>query len=123
MSKFDLSEMEYEIMKYFWKENRLLTSREVTQHFNENGHQWALQTVLTFLNRLVNKNALQVRRQGKRLLFQAAMTPAQYSGQFLKNTIAESFDGSVEDFFVALREMKTEFTEEQIAELRKIWDE
>lgn len=120
--KLNLSETEHRIMKYLWKVGKPLTATEIMQYFAENGTHWAAQTVQTFLSRLVKKGALVCIKEGKNR-YVPRMSPAQLSAKYLMDTIQENFGGSMNEFIVALRGIKSEMTDEQKKELRDFWDE
>ena len=45
-----LTETEYEILQKIWKLNRKVTSKELLGIFNEEGKNWKIQTLNTFLS-------------------------------------------------------------------------
>jgi len=58
-----ISESEWEVMRVLWDAGRPLTAAEVTQKL-EGRADWAPKTVRTFLNRLVQKQAVSAKKQG-----------------------------------------------------------
>lgn len=121
--KLGLTETQYMIMSYFWKENCELTVNMVQAHFSGCGYQWAVQTVQTFLENLVKKKALSIKRQGHQKKYYPSMDRLSYAAYWMKNMISENFDNGLDDFAVALSSFKNELNDEQKKELEKIWNE
>ncbi|RDV26015.1 BlaI/MecI/CopY family transcriptional regulator [Alteromonas aestuariivivens] len=88
-----LSEFELDVMHYFWKQ---------TQCSAKQIHQWigeqkpvAYNTVKTIVDRLEEKGAIiRVGKDGRALLFQAAVTQEELTPSVLPNFIKRFFGGS-----------------------------
>ena len=122
-NKLGLTETQYRIMSYFWKENCELTVSAVQSHFAGEGCAWAAQTVQTFLDQLVKKGALVIRRQGHQKRYYPAMDRLSFASRWMKTMVSQNFDNGLEDFAAALSGFKNELTDEQKKELEKIWNE
>lgn len=122
-NKLGLTETQYKIMSYFWKVNEELTVGAVQSHFSGEGTTWAAQTVQTFLDQLVKKGALSVRRQGHQKRYCPSMDRLSYASFWMKSMVSQNFDNGLEDFAVALSGFKNELSDEQKKELERIWNE
>lgn len=121
-AKLGLSETEYMIMSYIWKEKKEVLLRDVLNHFADFGHTWASQTVKTFLDNLIRKGALTFRWQGHQKVYYPAMSYKAFAAKWIKNMIFQNFN-SMDDYISAFCDVKDELSEEQKKELKQIWDE
>ena len=71
-----LSESEMEVMRVIWASPTPVTSAEMLERFSAKG--WKIQTVSTFLTRLVDKGALKMEKRGRGNLYSPALTPEEY---------------------------------------------
>ena len=78
MAKYNLSEAEYEIMEYIWKQNCMLKFSDIMEFLSEKGHEWRKQTVQTFLTRLIEKGVLKAQKDGNYRLYYPAMSEEEY---------------------------------------------
>lgn len=120
--KIGLSNSEYMIMSYIWDAGRDLLFGDIFQHFTENGHTWAAQTVKTFLDNLIRKGALAFRWQGHKKIYFAAMPKNIFASQWLKRVVEDNFDNT-EDFCQIFNELTGGLTSSQKEELERIWNE
>ena len=116
MTKYNLSDAEYEIMKYIWECDEPASFREILAYTGEIGHTWKKQTVQTFLTRLIGKGALQAERRGNRHYYSPTMTETEYLSEWTKELLNENFEGSLKKFMVAFTGGKT-LTESEAKEL------
>lgn len=121
-AKLGLSETEYMIMSYIWKEKKEVFLRDVLNHFADRGHTWASQTVKTFLDNLIRKGALTFRWQGHQKVYYPSMSYKAFAAKWIKDMIFQNFN-SMDDYISAFCDVKNELTEEQKKELKQIWDE
>ncbi len=122
-NKLGLTETQYMIMCYFWEKDCELTTGMVQAHFAENGYPWAIQTVQTFLEALVKKGALAIKRQGHHKKYYPPMPRLAYASIWLGQMITQNFDNGVEDFLTALAGFRNNMTKDQKEKLNKIWNE
>ena len=67
-----LSESEMEIMRVIWDADAPITAAQLLELFAHKG--WKIQTVSTFLTRLVEKGVLTVERRGRSNFYTPAVT-------------------------------------------------
>lgn len=94
-----LSEAELEVMSAIWETGEPVTSTELLKRFSGKG--WKIQTLSTFLTRLVEKGVLGVEKRGKSNLYAPALTPAEYRQRQARQVIEERYHGSLPDFLTA----------------------
>lgn len=116
----ELSETEMEIMEYFWKrgQGEALLTKDVRDYFATQGRDWKMNTVTTFLSRLVNKGMLKTEPKGKGFAFSVALTEEEYEYNKAKHLLDTQYDSSIKKFLVALSGGK-ELREEEIDELER----
>ena len=120
--KLGLSETEYMIMSYLWKRKGEVFLRDVVNHFTEEGHPWASQTVKTFLDNLVRKGALAFRWQGHQKVYFPSSDHTAFATKWIREMIRQNFN-SMDDYITAFCDVKEDLTNEQKEELRRMLDE
>lgn len=116
MSKNNITESEYEIMKVLWKREEALGLGEIMAQL---GDKWARNTVGTLLARLSEKDAIGVIKQGKSNLYYAIMKEKDYSMSETKSFLSKLYEGSVGNLVASLFENKA-LSDKEIDDLRKI---
>ena len=94
-----LSKSEMEVMEVVWSAHRPVTTGEMAARFSEKG--WKIQTVATFLTRLVEKGVWNVEKRGRGNLYSPAMTPDGYRSREARSVIDTLYHGSMLDFMAA----------------------
>ena len=94
-----LSESEMEVMRVIWASPSPVTSGEMLERFSAKG--WKIQTVSTFLTRLVEKGALKIEKRGRGNLYSPALTPEEYRRREARSVINTMYGGSMLDFMAA----------------------
>ena len=94
-----LSDSEMEVMRVIWASPTPVTSGEMLEHFSAKG--WKIQTVSTFLTRLVEKGALKIEKRGRSNLYSPALTPEEYRRREARNVVDTMYHGSMSDFMAA----------------------
>lgn len=83
---------------------------------------WKIQTMSTFLTRLVDKGVLQVSKRGKTNWFSPALSQQEYHKQKAKSVIDSMYHGSVLDFLAAFYGGK-KLERSELEELREWFEE
>lgn len=97
MRKFiKLSNTEYEIMELFWAEKRELTGAEIRSKYFHN--EKAIQTVNTFLNRLLIKGYLDSRKEGRQYIYRSICTENEYHQRMLEASLEKNYGLSMASF-------------------------
>ena len=106
-----------EIMQIIWNCGKPMTSSELLEIFTEKGKEWKGQTIATFLARLVGKNVLSAKKQGRANIYESRMSFEEYKSKESRSLLNTLYDGSVKNFLSTLYDGK-DITKEELAELR-----
>ena len=122
--KVRISESEWEVMRVLWDADRSLTASEVTQRL-EGRADWKPKTVRTFLNRLVQKQAISATKKGPagfELLHYAPMIDEPTTLHAEQETfLGRFFGGTIQSMLAAYIESGN-ITQQDLRELREMID-
>lgn len=118
--RISIGESELEIMKVLWQAGESVTSVEIGKKVESHG--WKKTTIATFLTRLTEKGAVAAEKQGKLYYYSPLISEDEYRNVQTESLIKNLYHGSVKELAAALFEGE-ELTEEDVAELRNIFDE
>ncbi len=107
-----ISESEWAVMKVLWSQAPC-SAGEVISALSRTDPNWHPKTVKTFLNRLVRKQALGFRKEGRAYVYRPLVTE-----QECVNAVSESFLGRV--FGGSLKPMLAHFVEQNKLSAREI---
>lgn len=111
-----ISEAEYEIMKIIWKEEDEVTTAKIIEELGED-NLWKHTTILTLAKRLVDKNVLKVRKEGKINYYSPTISKDEYKSYQADDFIEDMYGGSVKSLVASLYKNK-KISEEDIKELK-----
>lgn len=94
-----LSESEMEIMRVIWDTGAPITAAQLLELFAHKG--WKIQTVSTFLTRLVEKGVLTVERRGRSNFYTPAVTEQGYHKLEARRLVDEHYHGDLLGFLAA----------------------
>lgn len=118
-----LSDSELFVMKVIWRSEESLSLQEITERVNTNYKRgWKPQTVSVFLGRIVRKELLTSKRQGRQFFYFPLVTEEEYLRQESVKTVNALGDGRADVFFAALTRAR-KLTEIEKEEIRGILDE
>lgn len=118
-----LTSVEYELMLYFWGNDKPVYFSEILHYFNEiKGKSWAKTTIHTYLTTLIRKGLLRYDSKGYKHCYEAVVSKAELAHEAAQSFVNSSFNGSVKDFLVSLTQNKP-MTCEEVTELHQILDE
>ena len=114
-----LSESQLEIMQLIWNQGETT----VTDVWNEltGKREVARNTVLTVMDRLVNRGWLQKRRIGNTQLYQATVDQSASNGQAVKRIVDTVFSGAADQLVAALLSGRG-VSAEEAARIKKLID-
>ena len=124
MNEIILSDSEKEIIEWMWEEDKEYSFKDITLKFGENSEKgWKKQTLSTFLTRMEQKGAISVRYEGeerfrKKRYFAAVLSRQQYEQKKARHLLNSYFNGSLNQFMVALNGGE-KLSAEEADELRK----
>ncbi|MEL6877291.1 MAG: BlaI/MecI/CopY family transcriptional regulator [Pseudomonadota bacterium] len=126
MSKSDnpkperISEAEHAVMEALW-EGGTLTAAEVCDSVCE-PRGWSLATVKTLLSRLVGKNAIAAKPDGRRYLYSPLIAREDYVGGESRRLVDRLFGGSASSLFAHLAEQEA-LSDKDLAEMEALLKE
>ncbi|KON88114.1 beta-lactamase repressor [Sporosarcina globispora] len=112
-----ISEAEYEVMKVVWKFEPISTP-EVVEKLSKKS-DWKPNTIHTMLARLVKKNALQARKDGRVFIYTSLIEEHKYVEQKSKSFLQQFFGGTLNSMVLNLIENE-QLSNDDISELKKI---
>lgn len=116
--KIQISEAELEVMKLLWK-NEKMTSSEIVSELLK-ASEWKAKTILTLINRLVKKGAVQAKKEnGKAFIYSANIDEGEYKTEQSNSLINKLFNGSI-SLMVSNFVKSNDISNEDIEELKKI---
>jgi len=119
MSKnIKIGDAELEIMKVLWKADESVNSQYISKAVENKG--WKRTTILTFLTRLVEKEAVKAEKHGKFYYYSPLISQKEYRKSQTKKLIMNLYNGSMKDFAVSLFEEQN-ISDEDIKELKAIF--
>lgn len=116
MNIVKISDAEHEIMKIIWNKDGEVTTSDIVQGLGES-KQWKLTTIITLANRLVEKNVLKVRKEGRVNYYYPNVTKDEYKSYQATDFIDNMYSGSVKSLVASLYDNK-KIDEKDIDELR-----
>ena len=125
--KSKLSDTEFEVMKVVWENTPPITSAIVMEQLGNDKH-WKIATVLTLLQRLVNKGFLRTEKFSKERLYYQIVDRDEYLTLETKKFIKEYHNNSLKSFMDLLF-MAGSISSKEIEELdeliknRKDWSD
>ncbi|WP_310603879.1 BlaI/MecI/CopY family transcriptional regulator [Anaerosporobacter sp.] len=120
MSTYSLSDAELLIMRIIWNNGGELLFADLMKELNEMEKSWKVNTVLTFLSRLIEKEVLKVEKQGRLNRYIALRTESEYTESLTQSFLGKFFDGNAKNLVASLLQQNS-LTSEDIAELQEFW--
>ena len=88
-----ISEAESEIMKLLWQK-KPLSANEIIQHLSQH-MDWSDQTIKTFINRLLKKEAIRFEKSGRNYLYYPLISHNEYLQSENKSFLNRVYNGAV----------------------------
>ncbi|MDE7259185.1 MAG: BlaI/MecI/CopY family transcriptional regulator [Lachnospiraceae bacterium] len=108
MNEIILSDSEKEILEWMWEEDKEYSYKDIFFRFGENSEKgWKKQTLSTFLTRMEQKGVISVRYEGeecfkKKRYFTVTLSRQKYEQKRARHLLDSYFNGSLNQFIVAL---------------------
>lgn len=115
-----ISDAEHAVMEALWEQSPL-SAAEVCENVCER-REWSMATVKTLLSRLVAKNAVVTRPDGRRFLYSPLLKRADYVGGESKRLVERLFAGRAAPLFAHLAEQEA-LTDADISEMEALLKE
>lgn len=116
MNIIKISDAEYEIMKIIWDEEGEVTTACIIERLGED-NPWKHTTILTLAKRLVDKNVLSVRKEGRVNYYSPTISKDEYKSYQADDFIEDMYDGNVKSLIASLYDNK-KIDKEDIKELK-----
>jgi len=110
-----ISEAEFEVMKVLWRRSPL-TAAEIIAQLGDT--DWSPKTIHTLINRLVDKEAVKVKKETP-YQFSPLIAEDAYKGEEARSFLKRMYGGSL-NMLVANFIKEEKLTPEEIEELKKI---
>ncbi len=118
-----LSESELYVMKIIWRSGEALSLQEIVQRVNTiYGKEWKPQTVSVFLGRIVKKNLLVSKRNGRQFFYYPTISEEEYRRRETVKCVDQLGDGRADIFFAALLQAR-DLTDDEKTQIREILNE
>lgn len=111
-----ISDAEYEIMEIIWDKNEEITTADIIEKLGED-NIWKHTTILTLAKRLVDKNVLKVRKEGRVNYYSPTISKDEYKSYQANDFIEDMYGGSIKSLVASLYSNK-KIDEEDIKELK-----
>lgn len=109
-----LSDCELLIMRVIWQSDSILSLQDIAERVNRDYEkQWKTQTVSVFLGRIVKKNILTSRRQGRQFYYYPTISEKDYLKQETVKCVDILGNGHADVFFAALTQARNLTCEEK----------
>jgi len=115
-----ISEAEHAVMEVLWAKSPL-TASEVCDEVGE-ARGWSLATVKTLLGRLVAKQAIATRPDGRRYLYAPLIARSEYVGGESRRLVERLFGGRPASLFAHLAQQEA-LTEDDLSEIEALLKE
>ena len=113
-----ISEAESKVLEVFWDAKGPLSAEDVVAAMN-NGRDWTAGTIRTFLARLVKKQALHTKPDGRRYLYQPLIRREDYIHEQSRNLIDTLFGGRIAPFITHFSERQN-LSRDEVNELKRL---
>lgn len=109
----ELTNCEVLVMKVIWGSDKILSIQDILRSVNTTyDKQWKVQTVSTFLSKMVKKGFLDMQRKGRSFFYYPLVTEDEYGRQEIEKCVELWGEGRIDGLLAAFtREHK--LTEEE----------
>ncbi|MBV7266900.1 BlaI/MecI/CopY family transcriptional regulator [Erythrobacter ani] len=115
-----ISEAEHAVMEVLWDRGTLSAAEVCDEICGKRG--WSLPTVKTLLSRLVQKQAIETRPDGRRFLYSPLMARSDYVGGESRRLVDRLFGGKAASLVAHLAESEA-LSENDLAEIEALLKE
>ncbi|MCL2406267.1 MAG: BlaI/MecI/CopY family transcriptional regulator [Defluviitaleaceae bacterium] len=119
--KPEISDAEYQVMKVIWLAGVPISTNEVVQRL-EAHTAWKPKTIHTLLSRLVKKNALQYKKEGRVFVYTPLVKESEILSAENDNFLNRFYGGALNPMVVNLLE-QDKLSDDDIAMLKRILDQ
>ncbi len=119
----ELTDCEVLVMKVIWHSEEALSIQEITGAVNATyDKDWKVQTVSTFLSKMVKKGYLDMQRKGRYFFYYPLVTEEEYGDREIKKCVELWSDGKIDGLLAAFTRTH-KLTEEERKRIGEMLDE
>lgn len=115
-----ISESEWLVMRVLWS-NGALTANEIVKELTGQT-KWKPKTIKTLITRLMKKEAIEFKKEGRKYRYYAAVSEAKCVGAQRRSFVRRVYGGTMKPMLAAFLE-DADLSAEDIAELREILEQ
>lgn len=115
-----ISEAEWEVMKIVWTDSPR-TSNQIIEAL-EDTKDWKPKTIKTLISRLVSKNALGFKEEGRKYLYFPIVNENECIRAENQTFLSKVYNGAIKNMLVSFIK-ESDLSKEDIDDLRRILDE
>ena len=115
-----ISDSEFEVMKIIWEISPVKT-KQITELLSTK-KDWTEQTIKTLINRLLKKDAISFKKEGRTYLYYPLINEKDYINRESKSFLQKFYQGSLNAMFSNFIKDKS-LSKSDIEELKKLLDE
>ena len=98
-----LSDAEWDVMEVLWSAGQPLTAIDIAERVPA-GREWTLATVKSLLSRLLAKQAVMPKKDGRRFLYSPSLEREPYVADESRRFVGRLFGGKLSPLFARLAE-------------------
>ena len=119
----EVTDCEVLVMKVIWHSEEALSIQEITGAVNATyDKDWKVQTVSTFLSKMVKKGYLDMQRKGRYFFYYPLVTEEEYGDREIKKCVELWSDGKIDGLLAAFTRTH-KLTEEERKRIGEMLDE
>lgn len=96
-----LTRTEFEVMEALWEGEKFMTANMVLNQL-ENTKNWKIQTLISLLNRIVEKGYIATEKRGRERVFQATISREEYLKLETKDFLKHYYNNSYKELISSL---------------------
>ncbi len=117
-----LTDCEVLVMKVIWSDNTAMSIQEITAKINQRYQKdWKVQTVSTFLSRVVKKGYLEMKRSGRTFYYYPQVTQEEYGTREIVKCVDTWGGGKLGNLIASFAEAKS-LTQNEKEQIRRLLD-
>ncbi len=116
-----ISDAELQLMKIIWSKGGRVLYAEIMEELTATGRTWQKNTIITLLSRLIEKGLLKSSKIGRRNLYIAIVSEADYRADQTKCFLDKLYEGSVTGLVATLVQSEM-LTAKDYEDLKKYWE-
>lgn len=115
-----ISEAEWEVMKIVWADSPR-TSNQIIEAL-ESTKDWKPKTIKTLISRLVSKNALGFKEEGRKYLYYPLVNENECIRAENQTFLSKVYNGAIKNMLVSFLK-ESDLSKEDIEDLKRVLDE